>query len=257
MTKTLRNLGTLALCLVVFAASQGRSVVREHQTLTVGSVHEQWSLEWRNSPQEVCGPADPMWMTCPCEGFAFGETGSLALIRRRLSQRSDTLQLAPLFTESPAPGAAVLQRWPVLPTDYKSTPSAADVHRRANSRVMTLADYDHDGRATEFMLQVGASPCGHNDAVVIGISRTDSTLHAFTSVAHPERPLVMEPWLWAALLESNGRVTKVEWACGDHGSEAETVVHLDASPRGIEATRTTYACGDGGKRGALKSSESF
>ncbi len=36
---------------------------------------------------------------------------------------------------------------------------------------MVLADYDRDGRATELVLQVGAGPCGHEQSVVVGISK--------------------------------------------------------------------------------------
>lgn len=141
--------------------------------------------------------------------FAYGESGQVDLVRKSTTGAVDRLSLAPLFIgqETPAAeGVPVLQRWPVLHSDYSDTSGTETAFlQRIESRpvvhLMTLGDYDHDGRVTEFVLQVGALPCGKREAVVVGVSRARPTLHAFTSVAHPERPLVLEATIWAALLK--------------------------------------------------------
>jgi hypothetical protein len=142
---------------------------------------------------------------------------------------------------------------------FADTTSAFEqsVHKRADVKILKLADYDHDGRATEFTLQIGATPCGHSDNIVVGISRQRATLHALTSVAHPERPLILERHIWNEFLHSRGRITSVEWKCGDHAADQELVVRLVASDEGIDATRLVYDCTPEGKRGALKSTEKF
>ena len=55
---------------------------------------------------------------------------------------------------------------------------------------MPLGDYDRDGRATEFVLQVDAGPCGHDTSLVVGISRDTPRLHAFGTAESPDEPLV-------------------------------------------------------------------
>jgi hypothetical protein len=129
-------------------------------------------------------------------------------------------------------------------------------------RIIALGDYDHDGRATEFVLQVGTLPCGRREAVVVGVSAADGSLHAFASTAHPERPLVLEARFWERLrqlgtrvaADTAGRAAWVEWPCGDHGADTQTEVRLWAGPSGIGGTRSEYACTGGGLRGRLISS---
>ena len=257
---------SFGLALVALAVPRGETLVREEKTVSVDATPERWLLKWRTQPVEACGPTDPQWFTCPCQGFAFGETGMLDLVRRRPGHGDETLPLAPFFADEENPGnergviEVVLQRWPVLRADDTRDHSAAltqRVHARAVTRVMQFGDYDHDGRATEFVLLVGSTPCGHDAAVVVGLSRNHPTLHAFTSVAHPERPLVLDTKLWRGLLHSRGSVNKPELRCGDHGGGEETDVQLRTSDRGIEATRRVYACTPDDRRGALKSTEAF
>jgi len=122
---------------------------------------------------------------------------------------------------------------------------------------MQFGDYDHDGRATEFMLLIGSSPCGHNAAVVVGLTRGHPTIGALTSTAHPERPLILESRIWEAFLHSTGSVNAPEILCGDHAADEETDVQLRTSNGGIVASRLVYGCTSDDSRGPLKSRESF
>jgi hypothetical protein len=203
-----------------------------------------------------------MAITCPCAGFAYGEMGDLDLVRHRSSHPEERLALTPLFDGEENPGwrnhLAVLQRWPMLEADYMAADSIdlePSIRARAFTRVIVPRDYDHDGRATEFPLQVGTLPCGKTQSVLVGVSTIDSSLHAFASVAHPERPLVLPTYLWEQLRRSGGRTTGVEWPCGDHGADTQTEVSLFVSPRGIDGVRSEYGCVAGRSRGRLRSSE--
>lgn len=129
------------------------------------------------------------------------------------------------------------------------------VRRRPGLPDERLGDYDHDGRATEFLLLVSAGPCGHQASVLVGLSTTQPSLHAFTSVAHPEEPLVLAPEIWELLLRSGGSATGIEWRCRDHGAETQTEVSLRAGPAGIDGTRSEYQCTADGARGQLVRSE--
>lgn len=87
----------------------------------------------------------------------------LDLVRLRADGQREILPLTPLFEDSgrSEPGA-VLQRW--LPEDMDAALSPWEEERALDQRsvvqAMRLADYDHDGRAAEFVLQTAARcPC--------------------------------------------------------------------------------------------------
>jgi hypothetical protein len=224
------------------------AVVREWQPVVVGSTVETWRLEWQVPPEEECDPSGEDWYTCPCSGFAFGERGRLDLVRQVPGRPEERLHLSPLF----APGfdgeaVARLSRWPVRDGDMDRMDEAGFstmVKSRPVVRIMVFADYDRDGRSTEFILQVGAGPCGHRQTVLVGISRTNPNLHVFGTVAHPDTPLVLESQeAWRQFLRSKGRTTVVSLPCGDHGSEFENDVELVATASGIRAFHVRYSCG--------------
>jgi hypothetical protein len=258
----------LLVALSAFAQDLSRSVREEH-TVVVDGVEEQWRLEWAGPTHPTCAPGEPEWMTCPCSGFAFGESGNLWLVRKRPGQEDELLLLNRFFTgqfDSPADeGVAVLRRWDLDKTDIDDADEpefATRVKARPVATVMSFADYDHDGRPTEFLLQVGTLPCGKRMSIAIGISRRNGRVHAFTTVENPEQPLVLQASQWEALLQAKTPQKVLDWKCGDHGSETETELELSADAQGIHATRIEYACDEQGNRGqilkreALRSDES-
>ena len=97
--------------------------------------------------------------------------GDLYVIRVRNGAEIDRLRLTPFFGEH---HAAVLQRW-ATDEDQDFKLSERDdfgkmvANKRPTVRVMNFADYDHDGRATEFYLQTEVAPCGKSVGVVIGL----------------------------------------------------------------------------------------
>lgn len=144
----------------VVSADSGKPIIREERKVVIDGVEEIWRLEWAGAPSPVCGPDDEEWYTCPCTGFAFGEQGDLNLVRERKGSKQDRLSLTQLFQKigsDMAPGIndnnqAILRRWNVDETDMEhmgSTSFASRVKSRQLAQIMELADYDHDGRATE------------------------------------------------------------------------------------------------------------
>ena len=211
------------------------AVTREEQTVEVNGVREVWRLEWKAPPKPTC-EATPGWYTCPCSGFSFGESGALDLVRLRQGREVERLALKPLFE-----GDAIVQRWPTTEKDTEDV-DAAVVARRPVVKIMNLADYDHDGKATEFYLQTSAGPCGHTQGVVIGVSAANPKLHAFGTALHPEKPLVLQKGAWEELLKARGPVQVVDWPCGDHGENKQIELRLQPSARGIDVMREDYAC---------------
>lgn len=231
------------------AAEPSRPVVREEREIIVDGLKEQWRLEWLNSPQPSCTPDELDWMTCPCMGFAFGERGAMALVRKRGSAEEERFPFDSLFSagyDTPGePGEAVLRRWDVRTDDMEQSDSpdfVSRVQKRPLAKIMQLGDFDHDGRATEFIVQIGTLPCGKQMSVAVGISRVKPYLHALTTVEHPERPLVLERRHWMTLLKAKRPIRVVDWPCGDHGSETEVELELWADSGGIHGKRFEYTC---------------
>ncbi len=230
-------------------------VVREERTVHLDGHAELWRLEWRERPAPVCFPPDPGWFTCPCIGFEYGESGELDLVRLREGREIERLPLTPLFEDQvDGKTGAILRRHETRDGDLDDVEDPdleARVRARPLARIMELADYDRDGQATEFLLQVAADPCGKRLHVAVGVSRGDPHLHVFRSLAHPERPLILRLDHWQALRDHAGPVRQVDWQCGDHAADTETELELRAGPHGISVREREYDCTPDDKRGKL------
>jgi hypothetical protein len=244
--------------LLACPALLGQGLVREEKPVVVDGATELWRLVWERAPKPACSPEDAGWFTCPCVGFAFGERGQLDLVRINDGREIDHLSLTPFFGHDDFPfdpPEALVRRWASLDGDMKSDPR--QLARRLQSRpvvnVMNLADYDHDGRRTEFFLQTGVLPCGKIMGVVIGLSPGNPRLHAFGSALHPGKPLDLQKPQWDALRSSAGPIRVMDWSCGDHGSDIETEIELQATSSGIRAVRREFGCTEHGRRGKLLS----
>jgi hypothetical protein len=201
-------------------------------------------------------------------GFAFGESGGLELRRKRAGHKDERLSLTHVFgahdTDAPATVAdgpqAVLRRWDERKDDLDKQDSptfAARVKARPLARIMKFADYNHDGRATEFVLQIGTLPCGKRMSVVVGVSRANPRLHVFSSVERPGEPLVLQAWHWESLRRAKGPVKVIQWPCGDHGYDGVDEYELRANKGNIYAIKRQYECGENGQRGRLVKQENF
>jgi len=214
------------------------AVVREEKEVDVDGVKETWSLEWKNAPVPTC--IDASFYTCPCEGFAYGEKGDLDLVRTRPGQPEERLRLNALFLE----GDAVIPRWAPSDAEKKSLVAAklAELVSRPLVPVMKLGDYDHDGRATEFALQVGAIPCGHQQTVVVGIDRKNPHLHALGTASSPGAAVVFEHAMDWEKVRGKLPVTLIETPCGDHGADEDTRATVSADAQGLHVATSTTKC---------------
>jgi hypothetical protein len=242
-------LALLSLITVPLVAAQNKVVVREQRSFTVDRSKEVWRLIWRDTPRDskYCGPAEPeMAMTCPCSGAAYAQVGDLVLERERPGALPERMPLTPLFAGSDMlfndKGLAMLARWPAPLRDIGGGPTPAEIRRRPAVPVMRLRDYNHDGIAGEFLLQVDTLPCGKHLMVGIGITRDNPHLHALTSAEHPERPLALYQWQWDALARNSRPGEVMDWSCDDHGAQEETTMVLHTERGRIHATRITSTC---------------
>src|SRR5712692_772233 len=86
-------------------------LVREEQKIMVNGIPEIWRLEWKSPPKSACGPEGD-WLSCPCRGFAYEESGQLDLVRVVNGREIDRLELTPLFLKVLAnQDGAIVERW--------------------------------------------------------------------------------------------------------------------------------------------------
>lgn len=245
------------------AGSLTNPLIREEQKVVVKGVPETWRLEWQSPPQSACGPEEiDLAITCPCSGFAYGESGRLDLIRLVNGREIDRLELTPLFQQVLAnQDGAILQRWDTEQIDYQDSKTegfSERVQNRPIVKIMRLRDYNHDGQATEFYLQTGVEPCGKSYGIVVGLTSKQPKLHAFTSITNPNKPLYLQKREWEALLNAPGPIEVLDWPCGDHGSPNEDSVKLSITNGGvIQAIRRRFECTQNGQRGRLLQEMAF
>lgn len=215
--------------------------IREEQKILIRGVYETWRLQWEEPPEPYCEPNDASF-TCPCTGFAYGETGELFLVRLRNGTEIDRLSLSSFFSSD----RVIVQRWePDYEKDGKDSELedfTALVSKRPTVQVMYFADYDHDGWKSEFYLQTAVEPCGKSVGVVIGVSKQHQRLHPIGTASNPQNPLYMQKKAWEALRDASRPIETVTWLCGDHGAETETRFRLHWTSRGIAGSRLTYDC---------------
>jgi hypothetical protein len=253
--------GQAELCAQSRSPIVADSLIREEEKIVVSGNPEVWRLQWKSPPEEAaCGPQDPLGATtCPCGGFAYAENGQLDLVRMRNGKEIDRLELTPLFEQSlSAQKGAIVQNWPFELKDIEGRDTegfSERVRTRPIVRLMYFADYNHDGKSTEFFLQTGVAPCAKILGIVVGITPKSQTLHVFGSMSNPNKPLVLQKTEWEALRKSAGPVEVLDWPCGDHGSGTEVDVDLRAINGAIQVVRREFDCTDDGKRGRLLSKE--
>ncbi len=241
---------------VVLRAAEPADLVREQHVVQVNGVSETWKLEWDALPAPACGPDDvSVAMACPCSGFAYGEAGKLSLVRLRRGAAREVLDLTGFFKTSSAPvdgNLAVLQRWQAVPASAHDEDDdwhhasdfnfLARVRARGPATVMRLADYNHDGRANEFLLQVGTAGCGRHLMVLVGVSKYNQRLHVFASADAPDEPLELEARTWEAVRMSAQPVHAVESSCEQPGGGSESLVTVEVRQGIFHAQRGRRPC---------------
>jgi len=206
------------------------TIFRDDEDLVLDGAKETWKLEWARAPLPDCMGSG--WDTCTCTGFAFGERGDMDLVRTPAGKPEERLRLDTLFAENDTR----LQRWSVTRADSEGAGrtdggGALDmigISMRPVTSVIKFGDYDHDGRASEFLLQVAAGPCGHTPTVVIGISKGNPKLHAFGTADKPNEPLMLDHASDWEKLRGKPAADIVSIACGDHGATEQTILHVTA-----------------------------
>lgn len=258
VTCVLLLLAGAGMATIAARAADVADLVREQRVVQVNGVNETWKLEWAQLPASACGPDDvTVALACPCSGFAYGEAGKLSLIRLRRGAAREMLDLSGFFHTGAiaAPGSlAVLQRWQPIPASAHDEDDdwhhasdfnfLARVRSRPPATIMRMADYNHDGRASEFLLQVGAPACGKHVMVLVGVSKYNARLHVFASADAPDEPLELDAETWEAVRRSASPVHAIEAGCDQPGAAVESLLTVESRQGIFHVQRSTRACAD-------------
>jgi hypothetical protein len=215
--------------------------VREE--ITVGD--ERWRLVWREPPKPICHDWNWGGAPCACFNYDFAEAGKVDLVRMKDGAKIDTLDVSQLAGE-PSDYQLWLPHWRRGEHDVRWKVPLEEAKRGEVITLMRPLDYDHDGRATEFALRTnsGGGPCGHYDEViVVGISKTNPKLHAFTAVDGSRLALRgFDGWQKLARAKSGERIRIDDLTCGDHGSEEENWREIFWDAAGIHVQEKSGKC---------------
>jgi hypothetical protein len=248
-----------ALLMATPAGAETHEIPRESHKLVVDGVEEVWKLVWTGKVQPVCSINDlEMSYTCPCSGFAYGEGGSMDLVRLRGGKELERLKIGPLFDEAEHPDVpgvshpAILARWPTASKDIDKIHGAsaaliAAIQKRKPVLVLKFADYAHNGGAA-FLIQTGTLPCGHDMVVAVGTEPGRRTAHTLTSIEGPKTPLVLPRRGWELLAASPGPHRLTETQCGDHGADERTDLILAARNGKISVRMEQFTCPEDGSK---------
>jgi hypothetical protein len=216
-------------------SAPAQPVVREEQKVLVDGREERWSLVWASPPALSC--FDEGWHTCLCYGHQLGETGQLSLVRKRADGSEQRLDF----------GKMSLPRWPTDPDDLKrfgdGKVDIEAVRGRPLVKLMKIGDYDHDGRATEFVLERGGDTCGFHDAVLVGVTRTRDEPHVVATAYTPPFELDLPHASDWEKVERRLPTEIVYIPCGFNGGwPTFEVVHVSRDARGLHARHRRYDC---------------
>lgn len=254
MSRNASVVGLLLLLALLCGCSTQRGLVREQRVLSLPGQQEVWKLMWTTSPGMTCGADDLVLAgSCPCGGVAYGEFGDLVVLRERHGRVIDRLNLTPLFAThtSPEPGRysgqAFLQRRPLRFSDrlravHHDPALLDDMKTRPATEILNWQDYDHDGQASEFLLQVAAGSCGSRELVAVGTSLRQPRLHVLTTVDHPELPLVLPLPAWQQLRDSATPTEIAVRSCGEQGSTTRLLLRVSAENGGIYVREREFSC---------------
>ncbi|MBP7335013.1 hypothetical protein [Niveispirillum sp.] len=231
--------------------------LREEQRLTVNGREEVWQLVWVGPVRDYCEAVSPeVAITAPCAGFAYGQTGRLSLRRLRDGQVVDRFDPGTAFADASEllpgreAGWSVLPRHAMQDDDYgrwleDEGRFLQAVEQRPTITVMRFADYDRDGRGSEFLLQTDVEPGGKPLYAAIGLPAGREKLDFLRSTGRPDQALVLTSRAWAALRDQTGTAIVSHWICGDHGAETKSDYLLSADAGRISVRLRESACPNG------------
>lgn len=194
--------------------------VREWRAVVVDGVEEIWRVRFV-TPSRAPEPIPEGEWTCPSGFDARFDQGNAVLERLRNGVVIDRFHNpCEVLAEDSGCSTALLIPWHVNPSTHDRPLPAATVERLPWITFLDLADYDHDGRATEMAIDVGHLVCGHANSVVVGITRDNARLHTLHWANGGPMALTSGHWSWDQV-RARPRGEMVTWGCGDHGYDGE------------------------------------
>lgn len=185
--------------------------VSESRAVVVDGVEETWRVRFvtpSRAPEELPDSE----RSCPRAFEARFDRGRAVLERMRDGVVVDRFENPCGSTDGEECARRLLIPWRVT----ASRDRRVDAGRLPRVTYLDVADYDHDGRATEFAAELGELVCGHAEAVIIGITREHPRLHVLRWADGGRMAMTSGRGGWEPV-RASARGDVVTWRRGDHG----------------------------------------
>ncbi|MFO0608878.1 MAG: hypothetical protein U0324_37275 [Polyangiales bacterium] len=207
--------------------------VRESRTVIVDGVAEEWRVRFVTPPGENPPIPEDEW-NCIVGFYNRFDRGDAVLERLRdgvVIDRFDNPCGPSGVNDSCAPRLLIPRHvTPYVPG--RRTLPAATTDRHPWTTWLDLADYNHDGQATELAAYVGHLACGVEVSAVIGITRERPRLHVLRWADGAAMTLAVDATWWDAV-RASPRGEQVTIGCGNHGYDGEQRVRWGPAARGL------------------------
>lgn len=206
--------------------------VREQARVRVDGVDEVWRLRFV-TPSRATPLPPPEERTCADRYDAGFDAGEVVLERLRDGVVVDAL--THIAGEHPV---ALRAPWQLYGADHGSPERDLGNPWRT---LLDVGDYNHDGDATEFVVDLEHIACGHNSSAVVGVTRRNPHLHVLEWTNGGEMRLPNGGHLWEAV-RASARGERVSWPCGDHGAPEAETLRWSPAPGGLRASTQVRSC---------------
>jgi len=225
--------------------------VREWRAVVVDGVEEIWRVRFVTPSRAPAAIPEGEW-TCPDGFYARFDRGRAVLERLRDGVVIDRFHTpCEVLGEDHGCSTELLIPWHIDPSVHDRPVPGSTVERLPWITFLDLADYDHDGRATEVAIDVGHLVCGHSNSVVVGITRDNARLHVLHWANGERMALPRGSWAWDEV-RARSRGEMVTWGCGDHGYDGEERLRwwpsggrLDAETRDVPMDAECHPLAEG------------
>lgn len=214
--------------------------VSESRTVAVDGVEETWRVRFVTPSLAPAEIADGEW-SCPRAFESRFDRGRAVLERVRGGVVVDRFENPCGSTDGEECARRLLIPWRVAaPRDRR-----VDAGRLPRVTYLDVADYDHDGRATEFAADLGELVCGHTEAVIIGITRDRPRLHVLRWADGGRMAMTSGRAGWEPV-RASARGDVATWRRGDHGVTDEERMRWWPAGHGLQNEEYVAASPDEG-----------
>jgi hypothetical protein len=207
--------------------------IRESRMVMVDGVMEEWRVRFI-SPSGAYPSIPPDEWNCIESFYNHFDRGDAVLERLRdgvVIERIDHLPCAE-GSYMPCPYSLLIPRHAVPYPFDEASATAATLEHLPWITWLDIADYNHDGQATEFAVNVGRIACAVQVSLVVGVTRDRPRFHVLRWANGDTMSNAVDQTWWDDVRDRS-RGEHVSIACGDHGYPGEQRIRWWPTPHGL------------------------